>query len=120
MLQAYSVSALSLNYVRALSEGGFADLHHPENWSVDFMRSSPLARDYRQLLESIDEAIRFMETVAGGAIDELDRVSFFTSHEALHLPYEQALTRDRKSTRLNSSHVAISYAVFCLKKKKHR
>src|SRR5215208_8130473 len=28
--------------------------------------------------------------------------------------------RDRKSTRLNSSHVAISYAVFCLKKKKHK
>src|SRR5437870_9513935 len=29
-------------------------------------------------------------------------------------------TRDRKSTRLNSSHVAISYAVFCLKKKKRK
>src|SRR3989442_7964953 len=28
--------------------------------------------------------------------------------------------QDRKSTRLNSSHVRISYAVFCLKKKKHR
>src|SRR5207249_11560382 len=28
-------------------------------------------------------------------------------------------TRDRKSTRLNSSHVSISYAVFCLKKKNH-
>src|SRR5436309_12691937 len=28
--------------------------------------------------------------------------------------------QDRKSTRLNSSHVKISYAVFCLKKKKHR
>src|SRR5436309_9378194 len=28
--------------------------------------------------------------------------------------------RDRKSTRLNSSHVKISYAVFCLKKKKHQ
>src|SRR2546430_10332700 len=28
-------------------------------------------------------------------------------------------TRDRKSTRLNSSHSQISYAVFCLKKKKH-
>ena len=26
---------------------------------------------------------------------------------------------DRKSTRLNSSHITISYAVFCLKKKKH-
>src|SRR5437660_7293473 len=31
-----------------------------------------------------------------------------------------ASTRDRKSTRLNSSHVAISYAVFCLKKKNKR
>src|SRR5437870_9104251 len=30
-----------------------------------------------------------------------------------------AMVVDRKSTRLNSSHVAISYAVFCLKKKKH-
>src|SRR5690242_21619596 len=30
-----------------------------------------------------------------------------------------ASTRDRKSTRLNSSHMSISYAVFCLKKKKN-
>src|SRR5439155_16230869 len=35
-------------------------------------------------------------------------------------PYASLLKRDRKSTRLNSSHVAISYAVFCLKKKTHR
>src|SRR5690625_6038073 len=32
---------------------------------------------------------------------------------------QQTANQDRKSTRLNSSHVAISYAVFCLKKKKH-
>src|SRR5256885_15247488 len=32
---------------------------------------------------------------------------------------ESKLPRDRKSTRLNSSHLVISYAVFCLKKKKH-
>src|SRR3989442_4144162 len=32
----------------------------------------------------------------------------------------QRITEDRKSTRLNSSHVRISYAVFCLKKKKKR
>src|SRR5690625_6278230 len=32
---------------------------------------------------------------------------------------ELTLELDRKSTRLNSSHVAISYAVFCLKKKNH-
>src|SRR5690625_3983971 len=35
--------------------------------------------------------------------------------DARNIPYEL----DRKSTRLNSSHVAISYAVFCLKKKKN-
>src|SRR5437773_7775264 len=32
----------------------------------------------------------------------------------------RARGRDRKSTRLNSSHITISYAVFCLKKKKHK
>src|SRR5690625_4015807 len=37
---------------------------------------------------------------------------------ALMLMGLTAISRDRKSTRLNSSHVAISYAVFCLKKKK--
>src|SRR5688500_20067468 len=33
---------------------------------------------------------------------------------------DKALTSDRKSTRLNSSHLVISYAVFCLKKKKYK
>src|SRR5437588_5490972 len=36
----------------------------------------------------------------------------------LHLPDGPGRWRDRKSTRLNSSHTVISYAVFCLKKKK--
>src|SRR3989442_10223742 len=37
-----------------------------------------------------------------------------------YLRMHHLCTRDRKSTRLNSSHVRISYAVFCLKKKNHR
>src|SRR3712207_7196795 len=36
--------------------------------------------------------------------------------EALHLRVDVLVGRDRKSTRLNSSHANISYAVFCLKK----
>src|SRR5690349_22372173 len=36
------------------------------------------------------------------------------------LPSSPSPSRDRKSTRLNSSHVEISYAVFCLKKKKQK
>src|SRR3712207_8949892 len=42
---------------------------------------------------------------------------YFLSHDISSLPLE-FIERDRKSTRLNSSHANISYAVFCLKKKK--
>src|SRR5690349_23092329 len=39
---------------------------------------------------------------------------------SLGSPHLSSLQSDRKSTRLNSSHVEISYAVFCLKKKKNK
>src|SRR3712207_8543431 len=45
-----------------------------------------------------------------------DKLFFFTSFEGLR----QRAGLDRKSTRLNSSHANISYAVFCLKKKKKK
>lgn len=86
-------AAMTLNFIRALSEGGFADLHHPENWDLAFMADSPSADDYRKVLASLGESLRFMRAVGCGASGELARVQFFTSHEALHLPYEQALTR---------------------------
>src|SRR2546426_7792131 len=48
------------------------------------------------------------------------RISAFTD-TVLHRPCPiRTFTRDRKSTRLNSSHLVISYAVFCLKKKKKK
>src|SRR5690349_23482823 len=44
---------------------------------------------------------------------------YYTREMSLATPHEpEAIRGDRKSTRLNSSHVEISYAVFCLKKKK--
>src|SRR5437899_5878523 len=45
-----------------------------------------------------------------------ERIADVNPHVRLET-YEKALTSDRKSTRLNSSHLGISYAVFCLKKK---
>src|SRR5690606_40981744 len=45
-------------------------------------------------------------------------ISYQKSHDGLHLLVDSTGLKDRKSTRLNSSHVKISYAVFCLKKKK--
>jgi 3-deoxy-7-phosphoheptulonate synthase len=93
MLRAYERSSLTINYIRALSEGGFADLHHPENWDLEFVRNTPGSRRYQQLLESLSDSIRFMEAVSSGELTQLTRVDFFTSHEGLLLLFEQALTR---------------------------
>lgn len=99
MLRAYERSALTINYIRALSEGGFADLHHPENWDLEFVRNTPGSRRYQQLLASLSESIRFMEAVSPGELTQLTRVDFFTSHEGLHLPFEQAMTRTDQRQR---------------------
>lgn len=93
LLRGYERAALTLNFIRALVDGGFADLHHPEYWDLDFVQHSPLAEEYRARVASIGASLRFMETLAGRSILEMKRVDFFTSHEGLHLLYEQAQTR---------------------------
>jgi 3-deoxy-7-phosphoheptulonate synthase len=93
MLRAYERSGLTVNFIRALIEGGFADLHHPEYWELGFVANSPHAAEYTRMVESIGESLRFMETLTGSILADINRVDFFTSHEGLHLPYEQAQTR---------------------------
>ncbi len=93
MLRAYERSGLTINFIRALIEGGFADLHHPEYWKLAFVANSPHAAEYSRLVESIGESLRFMETLTGCVLADINRVDFFTSHEGLHLLYEQAQTR---------------------------
>jgi 3-deoxy-7-phosphoheptulonate synthase len=92
LLTGYQCAALTLNHARALVAGGFADLHHPEYWDLDFVRRSPLAAQYRRLVDSILDSLRFMETISERRASESGRVDFFTSHEGLHLAYEQAQT----------------------------
>lgn len=93
MLRGYERAALTLNFIRSLIDGGFADLHHPEYWDLGFVKHSPRAAEYQRIVESIGESLRFMEALAGTTVGEINRVDFFTSHDALHLPYEQAQTR---------------------------
>jgi len=93
MLRGYERSALTINFIRALIDGGFADLHHPEYWDIGFVHGSPLAQEYTRMVESIRESLQFMESVAGVALSDMNRVDFYTSHEGLLLPYEQAQTR---------------------------
>ncbi len=93
MLRAYERSALTLNFVRSLVDGGFADLHHPEYWDLEFVRHSPQAAEYQRRVEAIGESLRFMESLAGVRVGEINRAEFYSSHEGLHLYYEQAQTR---------------------------
>ena len=93
LLRGYERSALTLNFIRALIDGGFADLHHPEYWDVEFVRNSPLAPEYTRMVDAIRESLQFMETVTGGTMAAMNRVDFYTSHEGLLLHYEQAQTR---------------------------
>jgi 3-deoxy-7-phosphoheptulonate synthase len=93
LIQAHSSSALTMNFVRALVDGGFADLHHPEYWDLNWVQHSPLAEEFHKVAENIGQSLKFLETITGQDAGSLRRVDFFTSHEALHLHYEQALTR---------------------------
>src|SRR5690625_5952019 len=53
-------------------------------------------------------------------VKAIDALAYFSPEERHAMIVEDGGAEDRKSTRLNSSHVAISYAVFCLKKKETR
>ena len=93
MVKAHARSAMTMNFVRSLIDGGFADLHHPEYWDLRWVGHSPLADEYHRMVSGIGDAVRFMETLSGTSVNNLNRVDFFTSHEALLLPYEEAQTR---------------------------
>jgi len=93
LMRGYGKAALTLNFIRALGTGGFADLHHPQQWDLAFASHSQLEHQYQGTVQKILESIEFVETIIGGPISELNQADFFTSHEGLHLWYEQAQTR---------------------------
>ncbi len=99
-MQAYHQSASTLNLVRAFTKGGFADLTRVHAWTQEFVASSPEGRRYEQLATEIERALHFMracgiDTESTSALHEVD---VYTSHEALLLGYEEALTRQDSLT----------------------
>ncbi len=95
LLQGYNMSAATLNLLRAFTKGGFGALHKVQAWNQEFVKQSPMGRSYERLAKQISQALDFMETI-GIATDtpQLKQAQFFTSHEALFLGYEEALTRE--------------------------
>ncbi len=102
LLQAYHQSASTLNLLRAFVKGGFADLSRVHQWNQEFVASSREGQRYERLAHEIDRALRFMKAcgVDGTTVASLHEVDFFTSHEALILGYEEALTRQDSLTDL--------------------
>ena len=92
LVDVYHASASTLNLARAFVTGGYADLRQMHSWNTDFVRNSPLSQRYERMGTDIDRALAFMEA-CGVDPDEFHTVDFHSSHEALILEYEQALTR---------------------------
>ena len=92
LLESYHSSAMTLNYIRALTKGGFADLHYPGHWNLDFVTRSNQRQQYEKIVENISDAIAFMESL-GSKEEKLNWVEYYTSHEGLLLPFEQSQTR---------------------------
>src|SRR5437879_11478839 len=69
---------------------------------------------------SLHDALPILLAEAGGTPEHITRMTWYLTDKREYLARRKeigAVFRDRKSTRLNSSHRCISYAVFCLKKK---
>ncbi len=94
-LDAYRQSAATLNLLRAFAQGGYANLENVHQWMLGFIKDSPQGERYRKLADRISETMDFMKAIGISAENNpsLRETDFFTSHEALLLGYEQALTR---------------------------
>lgn len=89
LLKGYHYSAATLNFIRALLDGGFAELHHAKQWDLGFVDHSPQADEYHHILKAATTGLDSLASINS----PFHQVPFYTSHEALHLHYEAALTR---------------------------
>jgi 3-deoxy-7-phosphoheptulonate synthase len=92
LVQVYNTSAATLNLVRAFTQGGFADLRQVHEWNKGFANDPRFGQRYEQMANEIGRALNFM-TSAGVDPESFKKVDFYSSHEALILEYEKALTR---------------------------
>jgi len=95
LVRVYHQSAATLNLLRAFTRGGFADLEKVHIWNQEFVASSPQGQRYATLADEITRALAFLAACGVDVAKDptFHTVDFWTSHEALLLGYEEALTR---------------------------
>ncbi|MCW8886871.1 MAG: 3-deoxy-7-phosphoheptulonate synthase class II [Motiliproteus sp.] len=96
LLDAYNQAVATQNLLRAFAQGGLADLHQVHKWNLDFVAQSPLRDKYQHLSEQLDQTLTFMDACGISSVNtpQIRETNLYTSHEALLLNYEQALTRE--------------------------
>ena len=92
LVRVYNTSSATLNLVRAFTQGGFADLRQVHTWNRGFAADARFSARYEEMANEIGRAIQFMAS-AGVDPESFKSVDFYSSHEALILEYEKALTR---------------------------
>src|SRR5690606_41639618 len=96
------------------------DIHSfPTRRSSDLSQNDTLADRDREAIQKEINALKESINSMASNTSYNDSLKAVEMHEAQYGLLE-GIRQDRKSTRLNSSHVKISYAVFCLKKKKNK
>ena len=100
MIKAYNQSSATQNLLRAFASGGLADLHQVHKWTQDFAHQGDVSEKYESLADEIGKSLKFMEAcgVTAKTYRTLRETDFYTSHEALLLPYEEAFTRQDSIT----------------------
>jgi len=100
MIKGYSQSVQTMNLIRALSEGGYADIQRINDWNLNFVKNTESSKKYETLVNNVNKALNFFKSIGLEKIEESKRAKFYTAHESLLLPYETALTR-KDSISLN-------------------
>ncbi|KAJ3222557.1 hypothetical protein HK099_002189 [Clydaea vesicula] len=111
LVEAYFHSAATVNYVRSILANGFADLHHPDNWTLDsfslqHVKSPQIRSEYQSIVDRLLDSMDFMRTIGADSPEDttsnnpLNTVDMFMSHEGLLLDYETSLTK-KVSVKVN-------------------
>ena len=99
MIKAYHQSCQTLNLLRALSSGGYASIDRIHQWNLDFVKDYDVNQKYKKLADSVQECLNFLHSLDLKNEDVLQKAQFYTGHEGLLLPYEEALTRVDSTTQ---------------------
>ncbi len=101
LIESYFYSAASLNYLRSLALGGYGNLEKVNKWNEEFAHSLNSKKHTEEVIAKVNEILSFMRACGlnSKTIPQLTTASFFTSHEALLLNYEEAFTRKNKDDK---------------------